>query len=76
MDENLGLAVLGTAHVEYFPDPILGVQFGVIRCKFPMLRFSKGHYSNRFHSISTKLINKLVMGEYKLFLFLRDLPKT
>ena len=27
----MGLAVLGTAYVEYFPCPILPVQFGVIR---------------------------------------------
>ena len=62
------LHILGTFHV-WFCEFSVG-SFST-PCKFPMFRFSKGYSSPSFYSVSTKLMESIViMWEDRLLLFL------
>ncbi len=66
-----------TCSVLLMPDSLSLVWGHSVHCvKFPMLRFSKGHYSPSFHSIWTKLYCKYVgHGGIQAVTVFGDLPK-
>ncbi len=67
------VGILRTAYVGYFSCVIFGFSlgsFGAI-CKFPILRFWKGHFSHRgFIQFQHNFLeSRIIMGEYMRFFF-------